>query len=134
MLRVFWSAKPIALDLGLLIIRLAVSGFMLTHGYPKLIHFAERAERFSDPLGIGSTASLALVVFAEFFCSILLFLGLFTRFALVPLIITMAVVVFIVHGDDPFGDKEKALLFLVPYMALFLTGPGHWSFDRKLRK
>ncbi len=107
---------------------------MLTHGYPKLIHFAERAERFSDPLGIGSTASLSLVVFAEFFCSMLLFLGLFTRFALVPLMVTMAVVVFIVHGDDPFGDKEKALLFLIPYIGLFLTGPGHWSLDRMLKK
>lgn len=134
MLRNFWSTKPFALDLGLLLIRLAVSGFMLTHGYPKLIHFAERAERFSDPLGIGSTASLSLVVFAEFFCSILLFLGLFTRFALVPLMVTMAVVVFIVHGDDPFGDKEKALLFLIPYMGLFLTGPGNWSLDRMLKK
>jgi putative oxidoreductase len=134
MLRSIWSTKPFALDLGLLLIRLAVSGFMLTHGYPKLVHFAERAERFSDPLGIGSTASLSLVVFAEFFCSILLFLGLFTRFALVPLMVTMAVVVFVVHGDDPFGDKEKALLFLIPYLGLFLTGPGHWSLDRMLKK
>lgn len=134
MLRNIWSTKPFALDLGLLLIRLAVSGFMLTHGYPKLIHFAERAERFSDPLGIGSTASLSLVVFAEFFCSMLLFLGLFTRFALVPLMVTMAVVVFIVHGDDPFGDKEKALLFLIPYIGLFLTGPGNWSLDRMLKK
>lgn len=134
MLRKLWSTKPLALDLGLLLVRLAVSGFMLTHGYPKLVHFAERAERFSDPLGIGSTASLSLVVFAEFFCSILLFLGLFTRFALVPLMVTMAVVVFIVHGDDPFGDKEKALLFLIPYIGLFFTGPGHWSLDRMLKK
>lgn len=134
MLRSLWSTKPFALDLGLLFIRLAVSGFMLTHGYPKLVHFAERAEKFSDPLGIGSTASLSLVVFAEFFCSILFFLGLFTRFALVPLMVTMAVVVFIVHGDDPFGDKEKALLFLIPYIGLFLTGPGRWSLDRILKK
>lgn len=134
MLRSLWSAKPFALDFGLLLIRLAVSGLMLTHGYPKLVHFAERAEKFSDPLGIGSPASLGLVVFAEFFCSILLFLGLFTRFALVPLMVAMAVAVFIVHGDDPFGDKEKGLLFLIPYIGLFLTGPGHWSLDRMLKK
>jgi len=119
--------------MGLLLIRLGLAVFMLPHGYAKLIHFSERMDKFSDPYGIGSTPSLVLIIFAEFFCSILLALGLFTRFALIPLIIGMGTVVLVVHGSDPFGDKEKALLYLAPYIGLFFTGPGKYAVDRMLR-
>lgn len=128
------SARPLSVDLGLLVVRLSLAVFMLPHGYPKLVHFTERMDRFSDPYGIGSPASLALAVFAEFFCSILLALGLFTRFALVPLIIAMATAAFVVHAGDPFGDREKALLYLLSYIGLFFTGPGSFSLDRLVTK
>ncbi len=129
-----WSVRPLSLDLGLLVVRMSLALFMLSHGYPKLANFTDRMDRFSDPYGLGSPVSLALAVFAEFFCSILLALGLFTRFALVPLIVTMATVVFVVHAGDPFGDREKALLFLLPYLALFFTGPGKFSIDGLIKK
>lgn len=128
------SSRPFSTDAGLLIVRLALAVFMLAHGYPKLAHFAERMDKFSDPYGIGSPTSLALAVFAEFFCSILLGLGLFTRLALIPLIITMGTVVFIVHAGDPFGDREKALLYLLPYLGLFFTGPGKYSVDGLMKR
>ena len=124
-----WSIRPISQDIGLLVIRLSMAIFMLPHGFPKLVHYADRMEKFSDPLGLSSPVSLALAVFAEFFCSILLGLGLFTRFALVPLMATMATAAFIVHAGDPFGDREKALLYLFAYLALFFTGPGKLSVD-----
>ncbi len=129
-----WSPRPFSADLGLLFVRLAVSLFMIPHGYAKLVGFEERMNVFADPFGIGSAASLALVIFAEFFCSILLALGLFTRFALVPLIIAMGTAVLIIHAGDPFSDREKALLYLVPYLGLFFTGPGAVSVDRWLKK
>jgi putative oxidoreductase len=134
MLKRLWSTRPLSVDAGLLVIRVAMALFMLSHGYPKLANFTERMDRFSDPFGIGHTASLSLAVFAEFFCSILLGLGLFTRFALVPLMITMATVVFIVHAGDPFGDFEKALLYLMTYVGLFFTGPGKFSVDGALKR
>lgn len=107
---------------------------MITHGWSKLMNFKERLSTFSDPIGLGSEVSLTLIVFAEFFCSLFLILGLYTRLALIPLIIAMIVVAFIVHGDDPFGTKEKALLFLVAYLSLFFTGPGKYSLDSRLKK
>lgn len=66
---------------------------------------------------------------AEFFCSILLILGLGTRIVLIPLIIAMTVVAFMVHGSDPLSEKESALLFLIPFLTLFITGPGKYSLD-----
>lgn len=102
-----------------------------SHGWGKLQGLLEGDFSFADPLGIGQAPSLVLTVFAEFVCGVLVALGLFTRAALVPLIITMVVAVFIVHADDPFGKQEFGLLFLVPYATLFLTGPGKYSLDKK---
>jgi putative oxidoreductase len=124
------GVKPLSIDLGLLLLRIAAGGLMLiNHGWPKIINFADKADRFADPFGIGSTPSLILVIFAEFFCSSLLVLGLLTRYSLIPLIITMVVAAFVVHAGDPFREIESALFFLISYVALFFTGPGKYSAD-----
>lgn len=104
----------------------------VSHGWGKFQKLISGDFSFADPLGIGEEASFILTVFAELFCGILVVAGLFTRAALIPLIITMIVAVFIVHADDPFGKQEFGLLFLIPYMTLFLTGPGKYSLDKKL--
>ena len=107
---------------------------MIPHGWSKFVHYAEQSQKFSDPLGVGSQVSLLLVIFAELFCSFLLLLGLFTRLALVPLVISMGIAVFVIHAGDPMSDKEHALLFFVPYVAMFFTGPGSYSVDRLLKR
>lgn len=121
------------LDLGILIIRVAIGAFMLTHGYPKLMRlFSGEEIRFADPFGLGPVPSLALAVFAEFFCSIFIAIGLGTRLASIPLIITMAVAAFVAHAGDPFGQKETALLYLLFYILLLITGSRRYSVDRLL--
>lgn len=82
-----------------------------------------------DFMGIGGPASLALVIFAEFFCSALLILGLFTRLAAIPLIITMAVALFKAHNGELFGDGETAAIYLFGYVVVVLLGPGKISID-----
>jgi putative oxidoreductase len=133
MKKLLFSNRPIATDLGLLLLRIAAGGFMAySHGWGKFQKALSGDMSFGDPIGIGEEASLILTVFAEFFCGILVVAGLFTRAALVPLIITMSVAVFIVHADDPFGKQEFGLLYLIPYLTLFLTGPGRFSADKQL--
>lgn len=118
----------------LLILRLSAGGFMLTHGYPKLLRLFDSGEiKFGDPIGIGPVASLVLTVFAEFFCSILVGLGLFTRLATVPLIITMLVAAFIAHGEDPFSRKELALMYVLVYVTLLVFGGGKYTVDNLIR-
>jgi putative oxidoreductase len=63
-------------DYGLLILRIGISFFMVHHGYEKLQSLLAGSTDFPDPLHVGGQISLALTVFAEFFCSILLILGL----------------------------------------------------------
>ena len=100
------------------------------HGWPKLIGFADRMDKFADPFGIGPAASLTLIVFAEVFCAALVVLGLWTRVALIPLIIGMAVIVFMQKGGEPFGEKELAFVYLAMYAVLLFTGSGRFSIDR----
>lgn len=119
-------------DVGLLLLRLGAGGMMMVHGWGKLSRFNEMASKFPDPLGIGSPASLTLAVFSEFFCALAIVLGFATRLAALPLIVTMIVAAFVIHGDDPFAKKELALLYLVAFAALAGTGAGKLSLDAKL--
>ncbi|RMF01392.1 MAG: DoxX family protein [Bacteroidetes bacterium] len=118
-------------DWALLLLRLTFGGLMIiNHGWGKMLKlFGEGPVQFADPLGIGAEPSLWLAVLGEVVCPILLVLGLFTRLAALPALITMLVAAFIVHAGDPFADKEHALLFAIPYAILFLLGPGRYSVD-----
>jgi len=124
-----------AASAGLLFLRVWV-GLMMAfgHGWGKLIGFGDRSGQFADPLGVGSAFSLGLTVFAEFFCALALVLGLLTRGAAIPLIITMLVAGLVIHGDDPWGKKELALLYLAPFLTILLTGPGKYSLDRLITR
>ncbi len=117
----------------LLIFRVAASGFMLTHGYPKFTKLISGDTiQFADPFGFGAYPSFVLTVIAEFLCSILIILGLGTRIASVFLIINMSVAAFIAHSADPFGKKELALLYLLVYLTILVFGPGKYSVDNSI--
>jgi putative oxidoreductase len=129
------SVSENALAFALLILRLGAGSLMLvTHGFNKLSHFANLAPRFADPFHVGTTTSLALVVFAEFFCAAFVIIGLFTRLACIPLVIAMSVALFSAHKGDFFGKGEAAGLFLIIFFLLLFTGPGKASLDRLVGK
>lgn len=114
----------------LLVTRLAIAGFMLAHGLPKLSGLIGPGPiQFGDPIGIGTTASLVLTVFAEVICSVLLILGLATRLATIPLIVTMLVAILVVHAADAFSVKELAFHYLLVYVFLLIAGSGKYSID-----
>lgn len=115
----------------LLLLRAGIGIFMLTHGMGKLTRlFGDGPIEFSDPLGVGAPASLALAVFAEFFCSILLIVGFAARAAAIPLLITMLVAALIVHATDGFGRQELPLLHGLVYLSLMIAGAGRFSIDQ----
>lgn len=123
-----------AFNAAMLVLRLGVGILMMVHGYDKLVHFSEYQGKFMNFMGIGTTMSLALVVFAEFFCSLFLVLGLFTRLAAIPLIVTMCVALFKAHNADFTGDGEVASLYLTAYLLLLFVGPGKVSVDGMIGK
>jgi putative oxidoreductase len=124
-----------------------VGGYLLTHGLGKLrMLLAGNFEQMGDPIGLGPVLSLILVAAAEFLCALLVMLGLATRFAALLVVISMSVAAFVAHGSDPWtmekgymlfmsgaskswASKEPALLYLISFLALVLTGAGRFSLD-----
>lgn len=110
--------------------RVFISALMLVHGLPKFMKLiSSEPIQFADPIGVGMETSLFLAVFSEFFCSILIMLGLYTRLASIPLIITMLVAVFQVHLNDPFSKQEMGLHYLLVYFIILIAGAGKYSLD-----
>ncbi len=107
---------------------------LVLHGVTKLKDFGKLAPDFPDPLGVGHSTSLALVVFAEFFCSMALVLGLTTRFVALILAFNMSVAFFIILKGSLTGghNGEVAFIYLAGYLALFLAGAGRFSIDKAL--
>ena len=122
-------------DTGLLLLRVGVAGSLIfAHGWGKLLHYSQAAEDFPDPLGIGPGLTMLLAIFAEVFCAAAVAVGLATRAAVLPLIATFVVAFFLVHGGDPFAEKELAFLYLIAFGAILFTGPGRYSLDHWLHR
>lgn len=121
------------MDVAALFLRLFAGCMMLTHGWAKIVAFPTLMHTFPDPLGMGSAVSLTMIILAEAGCSVLLILGLLTRLATLPLIFGMLVVIFALHGADPFSAKELPILYIGIYIVLLLIGGGRFSLDEMIR-
>jgi putative oxidoreductase len=119
-------------DVGLLLLRVSLGfSMLLLHGWSKFQNFDSKAAGFPQVFGMPSSLCLSLAVFAEVVCSVLLILGLFTRFAALNLAATMAVAFFIVHKGVFTGPQsgELAFVYLIGAVALVFTGGGKFSAD-----
>ncbi len=118
-----------AFNIAMFLLRVTFGVFMMMSGYDKLVHFADQKNHFMDFLGMGSTFSLCLVIFAEFFCALFVIIGLFTRLSAIPLIICMSVALFMAHHGDVLGKGQHAAMFLCVFLIIALLGPGKASVD-----
>src|SRR5690606_35662418 len=99
-------------NLALFLLRVSLGWFMVYgHGWPKWNRLFETPDQFMDFMGLGPEISLALVVFAELICSLLIILGLTTRLAALPLMFTMLVATLDVHAADGFAEQEKGWMY-----------------------
>ena len=116
---------------SLLLIRVLLGlTMLLSHGWGKFTNFSKIAPNFPDPFGfLGSTLSLTLVVGSEVFGALLLMLGLLTRWASFSLLFTMLVAAFMLHLNDPFKDKELAVLYAFLFFYFTVAGGGKYSLD-----
>ncbi len=121
-------------SLLLLAFRLLFGLLLLNHGIAKWSNFQEMSAVFPDPLGVGSTMSLILAIFGELACSMAFIVGFLYRLSMIPMIFTMAMAFFVIHGNDPFAVKELAFVYLVSFILLYIAGPGQFSIDYVLSR
>ncbi|MEO8820910.1 MAG: DoxX family protein [Ginsengibacter sp.] len=121
-------------NIGMFILRVVLGILLASHGYSKLIAFHSLRYKFMNFIHLGPTLSLSLVIFAELICSIFLILGLFTRFACIPIIIAMAVVVVVASSGQILGPGERGAIYLAASFTILLCGPGRISVDAMIGK
>lgn len=103
------------------------------HGLEKIVHFNEMRQHFPDPLHVGPAIGFLCAFTADAICSILILVGLFTRIAVLIVLINLAVVFYFMHNLSFAGDHaEVVYLYLGGYLAILFLGPGRYSFDSLL--
>ncbi|HYW35079.1 MAG TPA: DoxX family protein [Balneolaceae bacterium] len=121
------SSKSTAIinsSVGLFLLRAVPAALLIYgHGFGKVWNVVHGQFHFVNPIGIGPAASLVLSGFAEGICSFFVILGLYTRLAALILMINFVVAYFTMY-------RELAFLYLAVFTAVFLLGPGNFSFDR----
>lgn len=116
-------------DLATLVLRIIFGGmFAFVHGWMKITGYDAMASQF-DIIGIGSELTLILVIFAEFVCGLFILFGFLTRFAVIPVFITMLVAFFMAHAADPFLNKMIPFIYLFLCVVIFILGSGRYSLD-----
>ena len=126
------SPRSLNTDLGILLLRLVFGGLFIYIGWGKIEHYQQYLPLFKDYTGLGIKTSYNLVIFAEFFCGILVTIGLLTRLAVIPMLIAMIVVVFIALKGQGFNDKHLPFLYLILTLVIFVLGSGKYSADALL--
>lgn len=124
---------------GITVLRVVVGIVFLVHGGQKLFVWGfGGVAGFLGQVGIPAPMLAAVVVtLVELLGGLALLLGLFTRWAAIPLAINMAVAILTVHLQAGFflpNGYEFALTLLAANVALALLGGGEASVDRLLTK
>lgn len=119
--------------LALLLGRLAVGPLFLSTGWGKLNDLAKVTDFFSS-LHIPLPAfNATLVGYSELICGAALVVGLLTRLATIPLIVSMVVAIITARSDDVAGLFDLVGLEEFTYLALLamllILGPGRVAID-----
>ena len=112
----------------LLALRIFFGLMLMAHGLEKLGNFIDLSFTFPDPMGVGKTLSLSLVIFGELCCSLAFILGFLYRLSTIPMIIVMGTAFFYVH-EGSIGNGELAFIYLIVLILMYIAGPGKYSID-----
>lgn len=123
------------IDLGLLVLRLALGTVFIAHGGQKLFQFGLDgvAGGFAQ-MGVPMASVVGpMTGFVEFFGGIAIILGLLTRLAGLGLAGTMIGAITFVHAKNGFflpGGVEFVMMLLAAAVTFVITGAGAYSIDR----
>jgi putative oxidoreductase len=124
--------------LALLLGRLAVGLVFLSTGWGK-VHNVAKVTEFFTSLHIPAPGLNAVVVgWSELLCGAALVIGLFTRLATIPLIVSMIVAIITAKRGDIHGFFEliafEETTYLLVLVMIAILGPGSISIDHLLAK
>jgi putative oxidoreductase len=131
---------PSYTDARLLVLRvLTALSLFIKHGNEKVFTFQQMSTHFSDPWHLGMFPTLIIAMIGDGICSVLLMLGLATRYCCIYVWCVIFVAWSFRHGfaylaKGAAGDHgELIILYLISFTAIFLLGPGRYSLDAMLQ-
>ncbi len=124
-------------NLGRLFLRLFIGIMLMQFGVRQLARFFEIREVFPAVLGMGSEASLVMMICIELICSLFIMFGFLTRLMILPPFVAMILAEYhILHNSvaapyllDWQQQGYLPIMFLGIYFFLALVGPGKISVD-----
>ena len=123
---------PQSYNFALLVLRVLFGGMLFyKHGLEKILTFHRMSQHFPDPLHIGATWSLVLAMISDGICSLLLIIGLATRWAALYSACVIGVAFVMVHHMALSGPHsgELAYAYAAAALTIFFAGPGRYSID-----
>lgn len=124
---------PASADRGLLVLRVVAGlSLFLKHGTEKLLGFAQMSAHFPNLLHLG-IFGLVFATLSDGICSLLIVVGLATRWASLVCFINIFAAWALVHHFLFFGrgsdHGELVVLYLAAFLTIFIAGPGRLSLD-----
>ena len=129
--------RPIAGDLGLLLLRVFTGALLIHHGYEKLANIENFADAFVRPLHLPFPILLSYVAaFSEVIGSWLLITGLLTRMGALAVAGTISVAIYhaIVTAGFNIYLLELLGLYFAAAVAILACGPGVFSIDELIAR
>ena len=133
MIKKLTSSRSWQTDLATLILRLVVGGMFIYYGWIKIENYDLYMPMMKSYIGLGGKMSYNLVIVAEFFCGILVAIGLFTRLAILPITFSLYIINFVALADQDFNARNLTLVYLMLCPVVFLLGSGRFSVDALMR-
>lgn len=133
------NTTPAQQQYGITVLRVVVGLVFLAHGLQKLLLFGIGGTAgFLGSIGVPAAGLMAVVLIAiEVLGGLALILGLYTRYAAIPLAVISLVALLTVHLANGFfmGEQsgyEFVLTLLAANVALFFLGSGALALDSLL--
>ncbi|MBC6110916.1 DoxX family protein [Pedobacter fastidiosus] len=125
----FRGTSKRTMDFCMLFYRIAISlELIIVHGLKK-IGIGGVAEVVPNPFGIPQNLNEILAITANLLLPQLIIIGLFTRFATLPILAVTLTGYFVVHGNDPLIVRDVPFMFSLGYLLIAVVGPGRFSLD-----
>lgn len=125
-------------NLSRLFIRLFVGVMLFRFGMRQMLSYSAISQSFPDVMGIDGHTALAVMIGIEIVCSLLIMVGLFSRFSCLPAMVPMVVAVNRMLSMANVSDIADLgamhpvylpIMFLGVFVFIILAGPGKVSLD-----
>jgi putative oxidoreductase len=120
-------------------LRIVAGGFLLAHGWPKLMNGAPSLVGAPARLGLSPPLAWAwFMILLENLSGICIILGLFTRPIATMLVVYFTIITFAIHWSNGFafsaprGGWEFPAMWGLAFLVILLQGGDPFSLDRKL--